>query len=192
MRVRVSYRTVTMELDWWKLSLLQRSNSSVSLSLFQIIIKQLVEAAIEMHSKGVFHRDIKPDNVLIQDTSDGPRVRIIDFGCSCLVRNQPCSSFSGTVLLLLLFIHLVISGRWLSFTSQPVPHPLFLSVSFTYCRNLCVCTSRVFWTSDVRGRANHSMAVGGPPLHHGGWMHAIWHRWLHQQQHSNQQEAVPQ
>ncbi|XP_047196234.1 serine/threonine-protein kinase pim-1 [Hippoglossus stenolepis] len=62
----------------------------------KIIIKQLVEAAIEMHSKGVFHRDIKLENVLIQNTSDGPRVRIIDFGCSSLVTNMPCSSFSGT------------------------------------------------------------------------------------------------
>ncbi|XP_019935328.2 serine/threonine-protein kinase pim-2-like isoform X1 [Paralichthys olivaceus] len=61
----------------------------------KIIIKQLVEAAIEMHSKGVFHRDIKLNNVLIQNTSDGPRVRIIDFGCSCFA-NRPCSSFSGT------------------------------------------------------------------------------------------------
>ncbi|CAK6977060.1 serine/threonine-protein kinase pim-1-like isoform X1 [Scomber scombrus] len=43
--------------------------------------RQLVNAALEMHSKGVFHRDIKLDNVLIETASDVPRLRFIDFGC---------------------------------------------------------------------------------------------------------------
>ncbi|XP_053187131.1 serine/threonine-protein kinase pim-3-like, partial [Scomber japonicus] len=43
--------------------------------------RQLVNAALEMHSKGVFHRDIKLDNVLIETGSDVPRLRFIDFGC---------------------------------------------------------------------------------------------------------------
>ncbi|KAJ0070525.1 hypothetical protein NL108_013980, partial [Boleophthalmus pectinirostris] len=42
---------------------------------------QLVEAAIEMEAKGVFHRDIKPDNILIETGADVPRGRFIDFGC---------------------------------------------------------------------------------------------------------------
>lgn len=53
----------------------------VSLSLFQVITKQLVDAIVEVHSKGVFHRDIKLDNILIETGSDVPRVRLIDFGC---------------------------------------------------------------------------------------------------------------
>lgn len=43
-------------------------------------LPQLVDALIEIHSRGVFHRDIKLDNILIETGSDGPRVRIIDFG----------------------------------------------------------------------------------------------------------------
>ena len=85
-------------------------------------MKQLVEAAIDMHSRKIFHRDLKLENILIQTTSEGPRVRIIDFGCGAVVGNDPYHSFAGTVLLLL-FIHLLISGV-ISRTSQPVPHPL--------------------------------------------------------------------
>ncbi|XP_056300852.1 serine/threonine-protein kinase pim-2-like isoform X2 [Pseudoliparis swirei] len=44
------------------------------------IVKQLVDALIEVHSKEVFHRDIKLDNILIETGSDVPRVRLIDFG----------------------------------------------------------------------------------------------------------------
>ncbi len=56
-------------------------NQHVSFSLPQTITKQLVDALIEVHSRGVFHRDIKLDNILIETSSDVPRVRLIDFGC---------------------------------------------------------------------------------------------------------------
>ncbi|KAF3847173.1 hypothetical protein F7725_020201, partial [Dissostichus mawsoni] len=68
----------------------------VSEFLNQNIMKQLVEASIQMLSVGVFHRDIKTENILIETRSDEPRVRIIDFGCGCRVRKTPFSSFSGT------------------------------------------------------------------------------------------------
>eukprot|EP00066_Takifugu_rubripes_P019075 XP_011608341.1 PREDICTED: serine/threonine-protein kinase pim-2-like [Takifugu rubripes] len=50
-------------------------------------MRQLVEAAIEIHKAGVFHRDLKLENVLIQfyDARLIPRVRILDFGCGCFV-----------------------------------------------------------------------------------------------------------
>ncbi|XP_059200475.1 serine/threonine-protein kinase pim-3-like, partial [Centropristis striata] len=60
------------------------------------IMKQLVEAAIKMHSLGVFHRDIKAENVLVDFSSDVPRVGIIDFGSACLVTEIPHNSFCGT------------------------------------------------------------------------------------------------
>ncbi|TKS81607.1 Serine/threonine-protein kinase prk-2 [Collichthys lucidus] len=46
----------------------------------KIMIRQLVDALIEIHSKGVFHGGIKADNILIETSSDVPRVSVIDFG----------------------------------------------------------------------------------------------------------------
>lgn len=71
-------------------------------------MKQLVEAAIKMHSEGVFHRDIKSENVLVETESDVPRVRLIDFGCGCFVRKIPLLRWYD--IWLMLFIHLLISG----------------------------------------------------------------------------------
>ncbi|XP_031728941.1 serine/threonine-protein kinase pim-1-like [Anarrhichthys ocellatus] len=60
------------------------------------IMKQLVEAAIKMHSEAVFHRDIKTENVLVETNSNVPRVRIIDFGCGCYMKKRPYRHYSGT------------------------------------------------------------------------------------------------
>lgn len=62
----------------------------------QEIMKQLVEAAIKMLSDKVFHRDIKTENILVETTPDGPRVRIIDFGCGCFVKKRTYYDYSGT------------------------------------------------------------------------------------------------
>ncbi|XP_026229164.1 serine/threonine-protein kinase pim-1-like [Anabas testudineus] len=52
----------------------------------KIILKQLVDAAVELHNKCIFHRDIKVENILIQTGADVPRVRLIDFGLSCFFK----------------------------------------------------------------------------------------------------------
>lgn len=47
-------------------------------------MRKLVDAAIEMHSRGVFHRDIKANNIMIEvsaDLSKCLQVKYIDFGC---------------------------------------------------------------------------------------------------------------
>ncbi|CAB1417101.1 unnamed protein product [Pleuronectes platessa] len=64
----------------------------------QIIMKQLVDAAIDLQAKDVFHRDLKLANILIEPSTDGPRVRIIDFGCG-YIRRKNCvySQFTGTL-----------------------------------------------------------------------------------------------
>ncbi|XP_049600910.1 uncharacterized protein [Syngnathus scovelli] len=61
------------------------------------IMKQLVAAAIDMHAVDVFHRDLKQENILLEATSGVPRVRIIDFGCSCFASNEPYRDYNGTL-----------------------------------------------------------------------------------------------
>ncbi|XP_039453941.1 serine/threonine-protein kinase Chk2-like [Oreochromis aureus] len=55
---------------------------------FPVILKQLVDAAKHLEDKHIFHRDIKSENILIETGSDVPRVRIIDFGLSCFVKER--------------------------------------------------------------------------------------------------------
>lgn len=58
---------------------------------------QLVEAAIKMHKKGVFHRDLKMANILVDISAAVPLIRIVDFGCATFVRKKPYCSFPGTI-----------------------------------------------------------------------------------------------
>ncbi len=58
---------------------------------------QLVEAAIEMHDKGVFHRDIKCENILVDVGSRVPSVRMIDFGSGQFVPEDPNCTFHGMI-----------------------------------------------------------------------------------------------
>ncbi|XP_034035132.1 serine/threonine-protein kinase ULK3-like [Thalassophryne amazonica] len=61
----------------------------------QYIMHQLVLAAANLHAKGVFHRDIKLENILIETTLER-RVRIIDFGCGTLAKEGWYKCFAGT------------------------------------------------------------------------------------------------
>ena len=64
--------------------------------LFEKIVKQkklsenqaasymfdIVSTVKYLHESGIMHRDLKPDNILFEDTSPGSRLKIIDFGAS--------------------------------------------------------------------------------------------------------------
>ncbi|KAK7925487.1 hypothetical protein WMY93_007797 [Mugilogobius chulae] len=69
---------------------------SVKDEIILMLAFQLVGAMADLHSKGVFHRDLKLQNLLIECTWLGPRVRIIDFGCGAVSRPGTFSYFSGT------------------------------------------------------------------------------------------------
>lgn len=59
-------------------------------------MRQLLAAANEMHSKDVFHSDLKMENILVETSSDGLRVRMIDFGCARIASMEPYDTFAGT------------------------------------------------------------------------------------------------
>ncbi|XP_053274024.1 serine/threonine-protein kinase pim-1 [Pleuronectes platessa] len=76
---------------------IKRKRGSLQESEAKTIMKQLVEAAIWLEQNRVFHRDIKPDNILIETGQSVPRVRLIDFGLSCIVKKGTIyTAFCGT------------------------------------------------------------------------------------------------
>ncbi|XP_037617780.1 serine/threonine-protein kinase pim-2-like [Sebastes umbrosus] len=62
----------------------------------KIIARQLVDGLHEVHSRGVFHRDIKLENILIETGSDVPRARLIDFGCGTFLSEERYTTKRGT------------------------------------------------------------------------------------------------
>ncbi|KAK0149918.1 Serine/threonine-protein kinase pim-2 [Merluccius polli] len=85
---------VVLLLDWFQLDqelilVQERQGSSLISTLTwrarglgcRSIRGRVVEGILRLHSRGVLHRNIKPENLLIETGSDRPRVRIIDLGC---------------------------------------------------------------------------------------------------------------
>nr|XP_046264585.1 serine/threonine-protein kinase pim-3-like [Scatophagus argus] len=110
----IGQSTAVSLLDWYHLDqelilVMERPKNSMDLFSYlksrggyldeheaKMILRQLLDAAIDMHSKGVFHRDIKLQNVLVQLNGGEPKVRIIDFGCGSFSTETPFTTFCGT------------------------------------------------------------------------------------------------
>jgi serine/threonine protein kinase len=59
-----------------------------------MIFRQLVEAVEHCHNSGIFHRDIKLDNILI--ACETHEVKLLDFEFSAPVRYSPFEDNPGT------------------------------------------------------------------------------------------------
>ena len=57
------------------------------------IFFQIVEAVIYCESKGIFHRDIKDENILL-DTKTG-QVKLLDFGSGTVLENTLYTDYEG-------------------------------------------------------------------------------------------------
>ncbi|XP_066539636.1 serine/threonine-protein kinase pim-1-like isoform X2 [Hoplias malabaricus] len=60
----------------------------------RVVMKQLLNALIHCQRRGVLHRDVKPENVLINP--DSLEIRLIDFGCGDLLQTSVYEYFSGS------------------------------------------------------------------------------------------------
>jgi len=62
--------------------------------------RAIADALAEAHAKGIVHRDIKPDNVIV----NGPRVKVLDFGIAkrtgpeALAANDPFRTRTGFIM----------------------------------------------------------------------------------------------
>lgn len=65
------------------------------------IVAQLLRGLDHAHAMGLVHRDLKPDNVLIEANADGSVARIVDFGIAAVSRpnedlTEPLDRLTGT------------------------------------------------------------------------------------------------
>merc|ERR1711936_355961 len=58
------------------------------------LFKQILETIITVHKKGVVHRDIKDENILIDLNTF--KIKLIDFGSGCFLEDRVYREFQGT------------------------------------------------------------------------------------------------
>jgi hypothetical protein len=60
---------------------------------------QIVDAVAHAHRRGVLHRDLKPQNVLVAGTADSPQCKVLDFGIGrSLDASTPTLTLTGQLL----------------------------------------------------------------------------------------------
>ncbi|MBV8367330.1 MAG: serine/threonine protein kinase [Candidatus Eremiobacteraeota bacterium] len=64
------------------------------------IVRQVCAALTEAHRRGIVHRDLKPANIAVEDSLDGPRVKVLDFGIASLATGQTIANLTQTGTLL--------------------------------------------------------------------------------------------
>jgi tRNA A-37 threonylcarbamoyl transferase component Bud32 len=61
-----------------------REQGPLPTALAAEIVRQVCAALTEAHRQHIVHRDIKPANIAVEESPDGPRVKVLDFGIASL------------------------------------------------------------------------------------------------------------
>lgn len=64
----------------------RKHGGSLTEGVARNVIFQLIKALKHCKSRGIVHRDVKPENILIQ--TDTLKVKLFDFGCGDLVKDS--------------------------------------------------------------------------------------------------------
>ncbi|KAK8020948.1 hypothetical protein PG990_006086 [Apiospora arundinis] len=77
-----------------------QENNAITEPYVKIIARQLIDAVGYLHDNKITHRDVKPDNILIESTSPELIVKLTDFGLSKMVDTEQTflKTFCGTLL----------------------------------------------------------------------------------------------
>ena len=59
---------------------INQNNSKLTIKKRKGICRQILKAFKYIHSKGIFHRDISPNNILVKTYEDIDVIKISDFG----------------------------------------------------------------------------------------------------------------
>ena len=102
------------------------------------MFKQVVDTVIECYERGVVHRDIKDENLIVD--MDTVRLKLIDFGSGAFVKNEPFHDYDGKI------------------DDYPTAR------TDEYFRYTSICSSRVDQVQAVLWRQSHRVVLGDPPL----------------------------
>ncbi|XP_062846445.1 serine/threonine-protein kinase pim-1-like [Trichomycterus rosablanca] len=72
---------------------LMRKKGRLRMQFARHVMRQVVLAVLHCRDRGVLHRDIKRQNVLLN--TETLEVKLIDFGCGDLLRDTPYYTYSG-------------------------------------------------------------------------------------------------
>ncbi|KAG2464258.1 PIM3 kinase, partial [Polypterus senegalus] len=110
------------------------------------IFSQVVDAICFCHACWVFHRDMKPDNILIEMTTGN--VKLIDFGCGAILEpDEDYDNFAGE------FEDNLISSSCVTLDKKPI--------HFYVSRHPVLCPAGVVGSEEVQSSPCNGMVTGG-------------------------------
>ncbi|KAI5085924.1 serine/threonine-protein kinase pim-3 isoform X3, partial [Silurus meridionalis] len=63
-----------------------RYSSCLPETVTRLVMVQLIDALKHCKSRGILHRDVKPENIMVQTNT--LKVKLIDFGCGDLIKDK--------------------------------------------------------------------------------------------------------